>query len=84
MEALVATMRDAEGVEGRRDALARFGNSLRDHIRWEEEVLFSETERLLGRSEMTALAGEIDERQPEQPVGAPKGPSTGSVNPKSN
>lgn len=82
MEALVATMREAEAIEERRDALAQFGASLRDHIRWEEDVLFSETERLLGRGEMTALGGEIGERQPEQPVVVPQGPSTGSVNPK--
>ena len=84
MEALVATMREAVVVEQRRDALAEFGDSLRDHIRWEEDVLFSETERLLGRSEMTALAEEIDGRQPEQPVEVPPGPSTGSVNPEAN
>jgi len=84
MEALVATMRDAETVEQRRDALAEFGDSLRDHIRWEEDVLFSETERWLVRGEMTALAGEIDGRQPEHPVEVPPGPSTGSVNPTAN
>ena len=83
MEALVATMRDTDSVEERRGALRRFGEWLREHIRWEEEVLFEETERLLERGELAALGGEVEERQPEEQVVVPAGPSTGSPNPRS-
>lgn len=83
MEALVATMRDTDSAEERKDALGQFGKRLREHIRWEEEVLFEETERLLERSEMAALGGEIAERQPEEQVVVPSGPSTGSSKPRS-
>lgn len=83
MEALVATMRDTDSAEERRDALSRFGNWLREHIRWEEEVLFEETQRLLEQGELAALGGEIEERQPKEQVVVPAGPSTGSANPRS-
>ena len=79
MEALVATMRDTDSAGERRDALRRFGDWLREHIRWEEEVLFEETERLLERGELTALGGEIEEREPDEQVVVPAGPSTGSA-----
>ena len=82
MEALVATMRDTDDVEERREALRSFGERLREHIRWEEEVLFTETERLLRDREMSALSAEIEERQPPEPVTVPPGPSTGSANPR--
>lgn len=82
LEGLVATMRDTKDLEARREALRRFGAWLREHIRWEDNVLFTETERLLERGELTALGGEIEERQPAEPVVAPPGPSTGSPNPK--
>lgn len=82
LEALVATMRDTDDLEERREALRSFGDRLREHIRWEEEVLFTETERLLHDREMSALGAEIEERQPPEPVTAPPGPSTGSANPR--
>lgn len=82
LEALVATMRDTDELEARREALQRFGEWLREHIHWEDNVLFTETERLLERGEMTALGEEIEERQPAEMVVAPAGPSTGSRNPK--
>jgi hemerythrin-like domain-containing protein len=83
LEALVATMRDTDELEERREALRRFGEWLREHIHWEDNVLFSETERLLERVEMAALGEEIAERQPKEQVVAPRGPSTGSRNPTS-
>lgn len=82
LEALVATMRDTEDLESRREALRSFGGWLREHIHWEDNVLFAETERLLERGEMRALGEEIAERQPAEPVVAPVGPSTGSRKPK--
>jgi hemerythrin-like domain-containing protein len=62
MEALVATMRDTRDPEERRRALRRFGETLSNHIRWEEEVLFEETQRRLRREEMAALGRDVEER----------------------
>lgn len=65
MEALVATMRDTEEEATRREALAEFGATLKTHIRWEESVMFEETQQRLTESEMDALGAEIAERHPE-------------------
>ncbi len=64
MEALVARMRDAAGDEQRRGALASFGASLRDHIRWEERVLFESLQEELTEAELEAAGAEILERLP--------------------
>jgi hemerythrin-like domain-containing protein len=65
MAALVATMRDTTDPELRRDSIHRFGETLRAHIRWEEEVLFEVTQRQLDENELTALGREIAERLPD-------------------
>ena len=65
MEALVARMRDASGDEGRRDALATFGETLREHIRWEERVLFESLQEDLSEAEMDAAGAEILDRLPK-------------------
>lgn len=70
METLVARMRDAATGEQRRNALAQFGETLRDHIRWEERVLFEETQRLLTEPELDAMGREIEARLPK-PTAAP-------------
>ena len=62
IEALVATMRDTRDLEARRAALRTFGETLRKHIRWEEDVLFEETQRRLARDEMSALGRDVEER----------------------
>ncbi len=62
LEALVATMRDAGDTAGRRAALGEFGRRLKEHIRWEEAVLFEVTQQKLGEAEMAALGAEIEER----------------------
>lgn len=62
MEALVVTMRDTRDVETRREALQRFGEWLRQHVKWEEEVLFEETQSRLERREMAALGEDLRER----------------------
>jgi hypothetical protein len=64
LEALVATMRDATDPALRRTALADFGTRLRDHIRWEERVLFEVTQEQLTNDEMSALGADIRERLP--------------------
>ena len=65
MAALVATMRDTAGPELRRDAIHRFGQTLRAHIRWEEEVMFEVTQRQLDENELAALGRDIAERLPD-------------------
>ena len=65
MAALVATMRDTTDPELRRDAIHRFGETLRAHIRWEEEVLFEATQRQLDENELVALGREIAQRLPD-------------------
>ncbi|MCH8200900.1 MAG: hemerythrin domain-containing protein [Chloroflexi bacterium] len=62
MEALVARMRDTNDLQARRGLLLEFAKTIRAHVRWEEEVLFAETERLLTEAEMTALGAEVAER----------------------
>jgi hemerythrin-like domain-containing protein len=64
MAALVATMRDTTDRELRRDVVHRFGETLRAHIRWEEEVLFEVTQRALDEDELAALGRDITERLP--------------------
>lgn len=65
MAALVATMRDTMDSELRGDAIRRFGETLRSHIRWEEEALFEVTQRQLSENELAALGREIAERLPD-------------------
>ena len=65
LESLVVTMRETSDLGTRRDALARFGASLRDHIRWEEAVLFEVTQQTLTGAEMDALGTDISEQLPE-------------------
>lgn len=62
--AMVTTMSDTTEPERRRDAIHRFGEPLRVHIRWEEEVLFEVTQRSLDENELAALGREIAERLP--------------------
>jgi len=60
MAALVATMRDTTDGTVRRDTLARFGATLKEHIRWEELVLFQLTQDALASAELDALEVEVE------------------------
>lgn len=62
MAALVVRMRDTPDVETQRKLLLEFAKTIRAHIRWEEAVLFNETERLLAESEIDALGADVVER----------------------
>ena len=62
MEALVARMRDTDDLEVRRELLLEFAKTIRAHIRWEEDVLFAETERLLTEPEIAALGVDVADR----------------------
>lgn len=59
-------MRDTRDPAARREALRRFGESLRTHIRWEEEVLFQIAEAELSREELKAIGEELKERLPRR------------------
>lgn len=65
MAAMVATMRDTNDLQVRREELAKFGQLLGNHIRWEERVLFEVTQKQLTDPEMDALEVEIEEYIPE-------------------
>ena len=60
MAALVATMRDTTDETVRRDTLARFGTTLKGHIRWEELVLFQHAQDELASTELDALEVEVE------------------------
>jgi len=68
MEALVASMQDGEEPKARKETLLRFGQWLRDHIRWEEDVLFEETQARLNEEELKALGEQLDDQLSAVPV----------------
>jgi hypothetical protein len=70
IEALVARMRDEPDLTARRRILKEFGDSLRTHIRWEEDILFGATEQQLTPDEMAALGQDIVERVGDGETGA--------------
>ncbi|MGE5595866.1 MAG: hypothetical protein ACM3S1_07510 [Hyphomicrobiales bacterium] len=64
MEGLVATMRDSADPGERRAALARFGATLKAHVRWEEAQLFQLTQERFDADDMAALGRDLDEQLP--------------------
>lgn len=62
IEALVADMRDNADVEWRRRLLLDFAARLREHVRWEEDVLFQATQEALSEPELAALGSDVRER----------------------
>jgi hypothetical protein len=71
VHALVAALRDASSLEQRRGLLGELATLLRDHIRWEEAVLFDATQAMLGPSELDALGNDLAERIAEEPPPPP-------------
>jgi hypothetical protein len=67
MEAFVASMRDTSDIEARRILMLEFGETLRGHVRWEEEHLFPATEAMLSDEELTALGVDLKGRLPMPP-----------------
>ena len=59
IEALVADVRDATGLETRRAAMLAFGERLRAHIRWEEAELFEVSQAVMTDAELDAMAAEV-------------------------
>ena len=64
LDAEIIRMRDDPGA--RREGLRRFGELLREHVHWEEEVLFQRAQETLSPGEMAALGGDLRERLPER------------------
>jgi hemerythrin-like domain-containing protein len=64
MAALIADMQDARDVAVRADRISRFGEALRDHIRWEEETLFEVGQRVMAKAELAALGRDFEKRLP--------------------
>jgi hemerythrin superfamily protein len=64
MAALITDMKDTGDSSVHRDRISRFGEILREHIRWEEETLFEATQRLMAKAKLKALGRELDERLP--------------------
>lgn len=65
LESLVATMRDTRDPAVRSEALGNFGARLREHIHWEEAVLFELTQETLTGADMDALGDDISLQLPE-------------------
>jgi hemerythrin-like domain-containing protein len=71
VHALVASLREANNPAERRRLLSNLATLLRDHIRWEESVLFEATQTSLTPPELAALAEDLAERIPEEPPPPP-------------
>ncbi|MCC6387287.1 MAG: hemerythrin domain-containing protein [Dehalococcoidia bacterium] len=73
LEGLVATMRDSPDEETRREALRRFGETLRVHVRWEEDTLFPLTQEQCDDDDLDAMARDFDEQLPPLAPAPPGG-----------
>lgn len=71
IEALVETMRTATTADDRRDALARFGQTLREHVRWEESELFEWLQSSFDTTELDAIGEYLESHLPAEPIAAP-------------
>ena len=71
INSILALLRDAGDVAARRALIAELGTLLRDHIKWEESVLFEATQRLLAPGELELTGADIATRLPEIPPPAP-------------
>ncbi|HXG35353.1 MAG TPA: hemerythrin domain-containing protein [Dehalococcoidia bacterium] len=65
---LVTRMRDGADNAVRRDGLSQLASLLREHIRWEEEVLFQAVQKELSSQELAALRADIEARISEMPA----------------
>jgi hypothetical protein len=68
---LVASLRDTNDPAERRGLLGRLAALLREHIRWEEAVLFEATQERLNAVELARLGDDLAERIPEEPPPPP-------------
>jgi hemerythrin-like domain-containing protein len=71
VHSLLASLRDSDEPEDARAALSSLGRLLRDHIRWEEAVLFEAAQGRLTAAEMDRVGADLSERLPEIPPPPP-------------
>jgi hemerythrin-like domain-containing protein len=71
MHALIASLRDTADFSERRLLLSDLATLLRDHIHWEEAVLFEATQKQLTATELNNLGADLAERIPEEPPPPP-------------
>lgn len=71
MEELVEAMRSTSEMSVRRDALARFGEQLQEHIRWEERDLFEWMQAELTDEALEEIGAYLAAHLPEEPVACP-------------
>ena len=65
LEALVATMRDTQEAETRRDAIRRFGETLARHLRWETDGLLPLALSELSSGDLDMIARDLAAYLPE-------------------
>jgi hypothetical protein len=71
VHSLVASLRETDGPAERRELLGRLAALLREHIRWEEAVLFEATQEKLNAMDLARLGDDLAERIPEEPPPPP-------------
>ena len=70
INAIMASLRDGADTAGT-PLLLELANLLREHIRWEEAVLFEASQSLLQKQERSTVGEELAERLPEVPPPPP-------------
>ena len=71
LSALRVSLEEGPNLESTRQILLEMAELLRDHIRWEEAVLFEHTQVLLGPAELQLLGKDLARRIPEVPQAPP-------------
>jgi hemerythrin-like domain-containing protein len=66
LDGLIVSMKDQRTVPALRKGLREFAEVLRDHIHWEEDVLFERTQELMEEAELDALGSDLDSVLPEE------------------
>jgi hypothetical protein len=71
LNALAVELQDGADLEQSRRLLTAMASLLREHIRWEESVLFERAQTELTEPELMLLGGDLSERIPEIPAPPP-------------
>jgi hypothetical protein len=71
LNAFMVELQDGADLEQSRLLLIAMAGLLRDHIRWEESVLFERTQTELTEPELLLLGEDLSERLPEIPAPPP-------------
>lgn len=67
LHALITDLRETEDEPEQRVLIGEIAALLKEHIRWEESVLFEATQTLLSADALTRLGADISEYVPEVP-----------------